>query len=164
MLDNGTEQVVIAEYEMDDIFDLSWQNSTNIKIDSLIEPTSTMTFTITASASNNAVTEASFDYWRVWDAEPTPPIAVHDLVDPNIKIAIQPNPSIDDFQMTYDLDQWSGAANLVVSNVLGQTVENIPLRKSSDVLRFGTGLSQGIYFTRIEEGARSSRVIKLVKK
>ncbi len=164
VLNNGVDEVVVAEYTYDMLGIPAWTSSTEIKIDSLIEPTNNMTFYIQANATGfNFATEAALDHWRVWDSEPTI-ISVHDPVDPNIRMSVFPNPSSLDFQLNYDLtENTSNQARLQLNNVLGQVVERLPLAETTGTVTFGADLPKGIYFAQIVEGDRNSRVIKLVK-
>jgi choice-of-anchor B domain-containing protein len=163
-LSNGTETSIIAQHTMEDLFSLSWHFSTELKIDSFLTPTDNMTFSFTATSPNQQfIAEAAMDYWRVWDANPSPPVGVQNPIDQSILMAVYPNPSSTDFQLNYDLQRWNGQADLVIQNTLGQVVGTQVLNDAKGIVTFGKNLPRGIYFALIKEANRSSKVLKLVK-
>ena len=74
-----------------------------------------------------------------------------------------PNPSSQNFTLSYNIQDWEGSANLRVFNLLGQQVESRDLDFAKGQVELGSDLAKGVYFVQLQSQDKLSASLKLVK-
>lgn len=160
-LDNGIESVYVDTFSFTELAEFGWEFS-QINIAEHILPTSTMTVSFETSTpiDFSEIVEAGVDFFMIWD---NAPVSVKNPVDNNIKLAASPNPSSQDFLITYELENHSNDSRILVYNMLGQLVESETLPDQKGQVFIGNMLEKGIYFAFVSSGNSCSQSLKLVK-
>lgn len=163
-LNNGTQTITVAEHGYTDLMTPpSWQ-SNSIVVSDFIEPSETMQISFEAGDNDpggSDVMEAGIDYFQAFDA--MPPSSLFNQFDESISLIAAPNPSTNEFLISYEFENSNSEAKLMIFNALGQIVEVENLDGLSGNIRVGEELESGVYLAKIEQDGRSSKAIRLVK-
>lgn len=158
ILSDGTNSVTIQT-----ITDAAgeWRPRTFIRVkDYFPNPTATMQIAFeTADNDPDHWVEAGVDYFVAYDDAP---IALSNI-DESIQMTAYPNPFDATLSIDYSLDNIDGKTSIEVLNVLGQTVETLPILNKTGTLNVGQKLDAGIYFVQIRNAEGMSRPVKVVK-
>lgn len=161
-LNNGTEEAVVFETgSQTDNNNLQWSEEVSINVVDFIESTATMTFSVEVSSEAAPfVTEAAFDNWNVTEGFV---LSANELLASNIQLNIYPNPTAADFNLNYEFKNPVKSSNIIITNTLGQLMDQIEIEAQSGTIRFGNDYPNGVYFIQLENGEEKSKVVKVVK-
>ncbi len=139
----------------------NWRPRTFIRVkDYFPNPTANMQISFeTADDLPGHLVEAAVDFFIAYDDAP---VAIEDI-DENIELSAFPNPFSNTLNITYSLENINTNTYLEVLNVLGQTVESMPILQKEGVANIGNKLDSGIYFVQIRHADGMSRPIKVIK-
>ncbi len=158
-INNGIETKLMESFNPEELTLPEWTQVT-YNVADYIAVTENMSLIVdTANDDGNEITDASVDFFQAFDANPnsiTQPIAE------GISVAVFPNPSTDQFVVTYDIETNKNAL-LVVTNILGQEISKISLENNIGQTNIGATLDAGIYFVQIENEGLKTVATKIVK-
>ena len=158
---NGTDSEQIESFTYEVFGEVVWVYS-EIDIASIIEPTSTMTvvFDAHSTSSFSTATEAAVDYFRVWDAGV---VGVEEHNFSSTLLLAAPNPSNEDFMISYRLDEINADASLNVYNAMGQLIDKYAINDLKGSVRLGGDYKKGMYIVRLSNGIELIKSSKLIK-
>ncbi|HEY6161506.1 MAG TPA: choice-of-anchor B family protein [Bacteroidia bacterium] len=132
-----------------------------VPITPLITPTATMQVMVrVADASPGHIVEGGFDRFWVRDSVLN---SVHDIQWNNF-VHVYPNPYTSQTSVDYSLaNAVVPGAMVIVTDVTGRTVEQLPVTAKAGVVQVGGELGAGIYFVRIINGREMTEPMKVVK-
>ncbi len=92
-------------------------------------------------------------------------ITVTNVADINsqFNLSASPNPFSEQVNITYDLQEATGQAQLVIYDIIGKQVFQQTINDRSGIIIIDEDLLKGIYLVRIEVGGVASESLKLVK-
>lgn len=163
-LANGDQTVTIKEIDFTNLFSPPTWQTTEIDITTTLPLTNQMLVIFEVGDSDPSfidAVEAGVDFFEAFDADP--PSSTVELEQNGISILASPNPTIDVFNVGYEITNWKGEAKLLVYNALGQLVESKVLGSSNGKVAIGSQLDEGVYFAQIVNGSEIGRPIKLLK-
>ena len=152
-ISNGTEEVVLTK-----IFEPTgaWV-PLEFPISGLLDITDNMIVTFTAGDYGQGhVAEAGIDGFSVVEG-----VSSTNDFTLDAKLEVFPNPFEMSMTFQYQLEQPN--ANLQITNLLGQVVENQSLTNALGSLQIGANWTPGVYFAKIQQGEKESEVVKLIK-
>ncbi|MEM6723206.1 MAG: choice-of-anchor B family protein [Bacteroidota bacterium] len=143
----------------------AWLPRTDFNIEDFLTPSNTMQIIVEAvDQGNGHVSEAAFDFFALFDGDPS--TSIEDVIDEGLKIEAFPSPFYESITINYNLeDSWNGEeVELIISDGLGRIVSVTPINNAQGTLQVGGKLSQGVYFIRFRTADdRSSKLEKVVK-
>lgn len=119
------------------------------------------TVTVSFVAVDNTpghIVKAAIDNFQIIESSGT---NVADINE-NIKVIASPNPFINTLNIDYQLDT-NEKSFLIVTDIVGKIVEKQDLTAQKGKIIVGEKLINGIYFVQIQQGAKSSAPMKVVK-
>lgn len=159
-ISNGNTVAEIEAIEFDFFSEQGWASNAVNLLD-YIEPTDNMRVIFEVLDSDfNDVSEAGVDNFRIYDNIMTTTDAISSEA---LNLTAHPNPSADQFNITYQLQNDLSEAKLVVLNILGQVETTVALTQSEGTVIVGNNLDEGIYFVQIRAGGQTSNPVKVVK-
>ncbi len=158
ILDNGLTTATLELITMDELDVPAW-TPFEVNIAEVIEPTANMQLIVRTGNTNFDLTESALDDFRVWDAAPVNTTEVLSAV----QLLAVPNPSTEQFQITFDLPQLDPNAHLVVYNALGELVHESALPTSNGQVFVGADWIAGVYIAQIQSGEAQTQPLRLVK-
>jgi len=134
-------------------------NYHQLRVRDYFTPASNMQISFyTADAQPGHIVEGGLDYFEIWDsAGISSPLLVN-----NISFALMQNPVSDVLGFNYKLPS-DVAAQILVTNILGETVLQIPIQHSSGSIQTPFKLPSGIYFARLKTADGESECLRFVK-
>jgi len=111
-------------------------------------------------SSFSSATEAGVDYFRVWDAAT---VGVEEHFTSANLLLTAPNPSNNEFMISYRLDQINTGASLSVYNAMGQLIDKLAINDLEGSLRLGGDYKKGMYIIRLSNGTELINSSKLIK-
>jgi choice-of-anchor B domain-containing protein len=161
-INNGTETKTLALIGYTFPNQPAW-NPSDFDVKSFLTPTATMhiSFEIGDNDPGNIdAIEAGIDYFRAYDANPN---STDEPGNGEIHFSAFPNPSGEDFTVSYRIEKWEGEAQLLVFNALGERIEMMKIEQPEGQLHLGSDLKQGVYFIQVQQAGDERKVLKVVK-
>lgn len=156
---NGTDEVELYNTTVS----LSlWRPINEIKLIEFISLTDNvrLIFETKDDAANGNWVEAAVDNILVEDGEP---ITGVDSPFREGSVKVFPNPFGQTATLSYELKESFGNAVLHVFNAFGQEVQQIELREQQGQVQLGQGLSNGVYWIKLQADGRIVETVKAVK-
>ncbi len=154
ILNNGIEEVVA--FVSADLTG-SWERA-NLIVSDYLEVTNNVTFTIeTSDFLPGHLVEAALDGFEVIE---NPASSTQDYLE-NVSLEAFPNPFGETFNFNYELE--NADANLLITNLLGQQIESHKLSGTTGNVQLGDNWIAGVYFAKIAQKGKQSKVLKIVK-
>jgi choice-of-anchor B domain-containing protein len=159
-LNNGSESVVVESIDFPVFSFINWEYS-DIDVDDFITPTDNMTITFSTATPFNfsSAVEAGVDYFLVFEGLPDNVTSLNETIQLNAF----PNPTVDQFNVTYTVKDHLDNATLSVYNSLGQAVEQLAVTSPQGQLTLGGNLESGLYTIRLTNGNQYSQTMKVLK-
>ena len=158
-VDNGIETKLMSSFNPEKLTLPEWTQVVHNVAD-FITITENMSFIVdTANDDDFEITDASVDFFEAYDANPN---AINNPIAEGISVDVFPNPSIDQFVVSYDIESRKNAF-LVVTNILGQEISKISLENNIGQTNIGATFDAGIYFVQIENSGLKTVATKIVK-
>ena len=159
-ISNGDNIVELETIEAEDQVGDDFIPAT-FNLNEYIEITDSMQLIFNAvGGGTNDFLEAAVDNVKIFD---NPIDATQEIVASDFDLAIFPNPSSTDFNVSYNIKAWEGEGLAKVYNALGQLVLTQVLEQEQGQIEFGAKLEQGVYLLQIQNGLKLSESIKLIK-
>lgn len=157
-LTNGTDTVRLVQ--VDTTLADGWTRFSG-RLDTLIETTATMQLIVTSFDDNPGhVVEAGFDAFLVTGEIIN---ATEEEVLPQVSISISPNPSTDEFQVRYDLEDIGRQLTFQLFDIQGRLLKRYTAPVGHGTVVLGRGLPKGSYILRVLVDGRPIRAEKLIK-
>lgn len=164
-ISNGIETKQVATIVHESLFEAPEWTYMEVIVGDTITPTANMQiiFEIGDLDPNfQDVAEAGFDYFQAYDADPIN--STNEIIMEGLQLSVAPNPSSNQFYVDYQIDASLDNGTLEIYNLLGQSLEQIPLDQASGRKTVGADLRPGIYFIRMSGHDFSSKAIRLIKR
>ena len=158
-LSNGDTTILIGNYRQSV---MEWTHDT-VFLDNTIGLTDSMRLVITAAdqATHDNAVEAGFDNFRILDSLLLSPVAGVPPAAP-VQVDIYPNPATAEFNLNYDLRQYTNG-ELEVFSISGRRIYQQPLPAAQGAVTFGNDWNPGLYLVRITAQGKQVKVAKVVK-
>ena len=158
-VNNGIETKLLSSYNPETLTLPEWTQVT-YNVADFITVTEDMSFIVdTFNDEDNEIVDAAVDFFEAYDANPN---AINNPIAEGVSLDIFPNPSTNQFVVTYDIESKKNAF-LVVTNILGQEISKISLENNNGQTNIGSNLDTGIYFIQIENAGLKTVATKIVK-
>lgn len=160
-LSDGTNRIMIDFADMNDTTNGTWQNK-SIRIKDFMQPTNNMQLIVEVSDNlDDHIIEAGFDFFQIADSLNT---GIDDFELETAFLSVFPNPSNQNPNIKYQFEKpLSSHANLLISDVLGRTIQSILLNQISGNFTLQENLKAGVYFLKLNNGKEVSKTLKFVK-
>lgn len=161
-ISNGSTEVVLDQITYPGLGSpLAWQpNFYNLA--DFIELTDQMQVSFEVEVPDDIrVAEAGIDFFEVIDFDP--PNSTNTVFTTSAVLQAQPNPSNNDFTLSYDLPEDYGSASIQIYNILGREEVTYVIDHPKGNVVFDAP-QKGIYLAQIMVDGKITRSIKLVKK
>lgn len=159
-ISNGTTTAVLETVRATSAGNSTWL-AKNFKISDYVTPSATMRLIArTADAQPGHLVEAGLDHFYILDS-----VSTNGIEDVMLaaNVSVYPNPFTGSAQVEYSLESLDPACAMIITDVAGRIVKSIALSEKQGLVRFGSDLSQGIYFVQLRNGNTSTLPVKLVK-
>jgi hypothetical protein len=132
------------------------------RVSQYITPTANMKLIVEIAdwPGSGHILEGAIDHFEVTDNSP---LGINDEATGAINFSAYPNPFSSSVTIAYSFeDALNENASLVISDITGKTVQEIPITTSEGKIETGKNISAGMYFVRLINGSRSE-IRKVVK-
>ncbi|MBC7863629.1 MAG: choice-of-anchor B family protein, partial [Bacteroidia bacterium] len=161
-LTNGTLTVPVETVIATSPNNSTWVHSAR-KVSTYLTPTATMRLIVRAvDAAPGHLVEGGLDRFLVVDSLSTS--SVHENVLSESTLNVFPNPFSQSVQMSWNIaKETSSDAYILLTDVSGRTVKNIPVKTKEGSVVFNDEIAEGIYFARLVQDSKVSKLVKIVK-
>lgn len=155
---NGIDEVILETITESTS---EWRPESSFIISDFIDITNDMTMIFTAQDQPEGhIVEAGLDAFIVVEGMPS---STADLEAKGIDFSIYPNPFGEKTFVELDFENQFNNAEVKAFNVLGQTVEVLNIKNSTNRIEVGQNWNAGIYLITLEVDEKTLQTLKLVK-
>lgn len=106
-----------------------------------------------------SIVEGGFDKFEVIEG----PLSVNEITVNDLSIQASPNPFTNEITLTVNGRSLGEKAKVIITDVAGRIVNEIPVNANDRGITAGSNLSTGIYLVHISDAGKNSDVLKIVK-
>ncbi len=152
----------ITEVALDSVnFNTQTWKSFTLPVTPFLTPTATMQLSVEcADISGGHIVEGGIDFFRAFDLALSSTV---DVEETQFNLAVNPNPSNNQFTVDFELAPKIQKATLVVTSLLGQVVETRIVSSQDNQIQFGAQLNAGVYIVQIVSSESKSQPVKVIK-